>query len=90
MTDPIDQLLADLARLPDSRERLRRIAEARADVTKVEQRYVEARRAEILAARATLPRLKWREIGEIFGVSVQRAYKMAADKIPNSNERNTP
>lgn len=86
MTDPIDRLLADVARIPDQRERLRRIADARADVTEVEHRYLEARRSAIIEARYTEPRLKWREIGEIFGVSPQRAVEMSQ---PNT-ERNTP
>ena len=89
MTDPIDRLLADVARLPDQRDRLRRIAEERDAVAEVEARYVEARRAAILEARTGEPPLKWREIGEIFGVSAQRAYEMSTLTISTTNERNT-
>jgi hypothetical protein len=90
MTDPIDRLLADVARTSDPRERLRRIAEARADVTEVEHRYVMARRSAIVEARRGQPRLKWREIGEIFGVSAQRAEAMSRHEIPTQPERTQP
>jgi hypothetical protein len=87
MTDPLEQLLADLARTSDPRERLRRIAEARVDVTEIEHRYVMLRRSAIVEARSGQPRLKWREIGEIFGVSPQRAEAMSRHEIRTQPER---
>lgn len=81
---PLDDLLAEIAREPDPRERLRRIAEARHTLGALEDRYYAARRDAIESAR---PVLRWREIGEIFGVSPQRAHEMSN---PTPTERTNP
>lgn len=77
MTDPIDHLLAALARIADGDHaaRLRKIAAARVELDRLTADYAKIRAAEIRAARAGLT---WREIGEIFGVSLQRAHEYGA------------
>lgn len=91
MTDPIERLRVDLARLTDQRDRLQRVADARFDVEQISFRYVIARREAIIGARRTYPRLKWREIGEIFNVSAQRAEAMSKqDPNPSTTERTQP
>jgi len=81
MTDPIDVLLADLARITDHADRLRRIATARVELDRLDVEYGRIRDAAIRDAR-TDGRLTWREIGEIFGVSLQRAHEIGTKAQP--------
>lgn len=89
MTDPPTDLFEDLARIDDPLERLAALARAREDVDAIETRYVAARRRAILEARELDSRPTWREIGEIFGVSAQRAEMMSRQE-PTQPERNQP
>lgn len=86
ITDPIDTLLADLARLPadDHAARLRRVATTRADIARISHDYEQLRAKEVRSARAALT---WREIGDILGVSLQRAHQLAT---PTTNPERTP
>lgn len=84
---PLEDLLAEVSAEPDPRARLRRIVDLRARLVEVEDAYYTARREAIDAARLADPPVLWREIGEIFGVSPQRAHEMTTQPQP---ERNTP
>lgn len=65
---------------------LRRIHALRREVAELEQGVTETRSALIRGARAA--GLSWREIGEAFDVSPQRAHEMA--RIPTQETENSP
>lgn len=79
MTDHVDPILVELQRLDapdlDPREALAGI-EALADrVSLIAERFVTVRARAI--RRARLVDITWREIGEVFGVTAQRAEAMS-------------
>lgn len=77
----VDRLRVELAEITDPRLRLARLAEG---VDRIQRHladlvvgYVALRREVIELARDTDPPLTWREIGEILGVTPQRAESMS-------------
>lgn len=76
MTDPIDRLEAELARLAGPTARLHRIAEFRLELERIEERFVGLRREAIREAKAN-GAMTWAQIGGILGVSLQRAHELA-------------
>lgn len=77
MTDPIDRLDADLARANGPTARLHLVAEFRVELEDLERRYA-IRRAEAIAGARTEGLMTWRQIGDVLGVSLQRAHDLGA------------
>lgn len=81
MSDPVRRLADDLTLMRNARARLGEFAARSADIDRQRRRQDEQllnlRALEILRARTADPPLTWREIGEIFGVSPQRAQEMS-------------
>lgn len=81
MSDTVDRLARQLAEISDPRRRLAHLAEHGNWITRhladLEAAYVALRREVIELARNTDPPLTWREIGEILGVTPQRAESMS-------------
>lgn len=78
MSDTIGRLSAELQRISDPAERLRMVAAELVRNTERDEQLRGIRALEMFAARnQSDPPLTWREIGEIFGVTPQRAEAMS-------------
>lgn len=81
MSDPVSRLADDLTLMRNARARLgefaRRAGAIDTERRRQDEQLLNLRAVEILRARTADPPLTWREIGEIFGVSPQRAQEMS-------------
>lgn len=72
-------LLAVVLNVADPRERLRRLATAEAGIDELADHLRRAKRAALLEIRATDPRATWADLGEILGVTGQRAEQLSRE-----------
>ena len=70
-------LLDDVSRVLDPAERLRRVRVIQDEVSGLDRALRSVKRETILELRALDPRPTWAEIGELLGVSQQRAEQLS-------------
>lgn len=75
--NPFDAALRDVERLSDPTERLRVLAGLREMVGDADRDLRRLLREVIVELRGREPRATWPEIGEILGVSAQRAEQLS-------------
>lgn len=73
----LEDLLAEVVNVKDPRERLRKIRTLEEGLGKLLEEGRATKRATILELRSLDPRPTWDEIGELLGVSGQRAHELA-------------
>ena len=73
----LGDLLAVVLHVDDPRERLRRLRVVRAEVVELEALVRRMTATAIRQIRETDPLATWQEIGDLLGVSLQRAHELA-------------
>lgn len=73
----LEGLLVDVVRVHDPADRLRKIRELRSGVSKLDAELRGATRDAILELRHLAPPMTWAEIGDLLGVSHQRAEQLS-------------
>lgn len=73
----LEDLLAEVVHVQDPRERLRNLRRLEEGLGKLVEETRAVKRATILELRSLDPRPTWDEIGELLGVSGQRAHELA-------------
>lgn len=85
--DAVGAVVTLLARVADPCERIAAIQAVRAELERYDARFDELTREAILELRAADPPKTWAEIGDMLGVSPQRAYQLA-DQYLNTRAEN--
>ena len=70
-------LLAAVLHVDDPRERLRRLRVVRAEVGELEKQIGRMIRSALLEIRETDPLATWAELGDLLGVTLQRAEQLS-------------
>lgn len=85
--DALAVAIAALRKVSDPRERVRAIRAVLAELRTEDARLTAELRDAILDLRAQTPPVTWAEIGELAGVTHQRAQQLAAPTNPDRNPR---
>lgn len=88
MTDPIDRLEAELAALAGPTARLHAIADFRLELESWDRRF-DLVRADVIHEARTAGLMTWRAIGEVLGVSLQRAHELGTAHHPSTHHNPT-
>lgn len=79
--DAVGAVLDALRRVADPRERIGAIRSVRAELHRYDARFDSLLRDAILELRALDAPATWAEIGDLLGVSQQRAYQLAQQHL---------